>query len=372
MSKRDIILTAVILFCLALLGNVYGQEIPDNFRGTIRSLDTGNLSLEQRFGWAQKEFKKAKKGEFYLTGYQFIGRDKIHVGGDWEVDKPFKVTVKGEKIKVRMRSIRTEHGESLESEGGSAPAALIFLHKVTRSGTEILDLHILDLDRMYEFSETPMFWLGKVDNGESLTFLENELDKDGENRKIQDSFVFAIYLHDHPEVCDKLFTIARGNYSTSVRKNAIFWMGNFKDEKSFSYLKKILKEEENAQLKEQVVFALQLNDTEKAIKELIHIAKNNESKKVRKSAVFWLGQKASKECVKALKDMVETPDEDAGVKESAVFAISQLPKNEAVPMLIDIAKTNTNPKVRKQAIFWLGQTGDDEALKFFEDILLKK
>jgi len=69
---------------------------------------------------------------------------------------------------------------------------------------------------------------------------------------------------------------------------------------------------------------------------------------------------------------VEGQDEDVGVKESAVFAIGQLPKDEAVPMLIDIAKTNKNPKVRKQAIFWLGQTGDAEALKFFEDILLKK
>jgi len=85
-----------------------------------------------------------------------------------------------------------------------------------------------------------------------------------------------------------------------------------------------------------------------------------------------LGQKASKESVKALKDMVEAPDEDSDIKESAVFAIGQLPIDKAVPMLIDIAKTNTNPKVRKQAIFWLGQTGDSEALKFFEDILLKK
>jgi HEAT repeat protein len=370
MSKRDITLTVAILFCLACVGSVYGQEIPDNFRGTIRSLDTGNLTLGKRFEWAQKEFKKSKKGEFYFTGYQFISRDKINMGGDWEADEPFKVSVKGEKIKVRVRSIRTEHEESLENERGSAPAGLVFLHKVTKSGNEILDLHILDLDRMYEFAETPMFWLGNVDNEESLAFLEDELDEG--NKRIQDSFVFAIYIHDHPKVCDKLYGIARGMYNTSVRKNAIFWIGNFKDEKSFNYLKTILNEEESAQLKEQVVFALQLNDTEKAIKELIHIAKNDESKKVRKSAVFWLGQKASKECVKTLKEVVEGQDEDVGVKESAVFAIGQLPKDEAVPMLIDIAKTNKNPKVRKQAIFWLGQTGDAEALKFFEDILLKK
>jgi len=370
MSKINITMAVVTLFCLACVGSVYGQDIPDNFEGTIRSLDKGNLSLGKRLEWAQKEFKKLKKGEFYFTGYQFISRDKIHMGGDWDADEPIKVTVKGEKIKVRMRSIRTECEESYESERGSTPAGLVFLHKVSKSGSEIKDMHFLDLDRMYEFAETQMFWLGNVDNSESLAFLEDTL-ADG-NKRIQDSFVFAIYIHDHPKACDKLYGIARGKYSTNVRKNAIFWIGNFKDEKSFNYLKTILNKEESAQLKEQVVFALQLNDTEKAIKELIHIAKNDESKKVRKSAVFWLGQKASKECVNALKDVVEGPDEDSGVKESAVFAIGQLPKDEAVPMLIDIAKTNKNPKVRKQAIFWLGQTGDDEVLKFFEDILLKK
>ena len=33
---------------------------------------------------------------------------------------------------------------------------------------------------------------------------------------------------------------------------------------------------------------------------------------------------------------------------------------------------NKNPKVQKQAIFWLGQKDDEAALKFFEEILLKK
>jgi hypothetical protein len=41
-------------------------------------------------------------------------------------------------------------------------------------------------------------------------------------------------------------------------------------------------------------------------------------------------------------------------------------------MLIDLAKANKNPAIRKKAIFWLGQSGDPAALKFFEDILLKK
>ena len=47
------------------------------------------------------------------------------------------------------------------------------------------------------------------------------------------------------------------------------------------------------------------------------------------------------------------------------------PKNESVPLLINIAKTHPNAVVRKQAIFWLGQTGDERAVEFFKELLLK-
>ena len=39
--------------------------------------------------------------------------------------------------------------------------------------------------------------------------------------------------------------------------------------------------------------------------------------------------------------------------------------------LIDVAKNNKNSAVRQQAMFWLGQTNDPRAIKFFEDVLLK-
>jgi HEAT repeat protein len=55
----------------------------------------------------------------------------------------------------------------------------------------------------------------------------------------------------------------------------------------------------------------------------------------------------------------------------AVFALSQLPKEEGVPKLIQVAKTNRNPEVRKQAMFWLGQSGDSRALTFFQEVLAR-
>ena len=62
-------------------------------------------------------------------------------------------------------------------------------------------------------------------------------------------------------------------------------------------------------------------------------------------------------------------DPDTDVKKKAVFALSQMPKDEGVPKLIEVAKTNHNREVRKQAMFWLGQSNDPRALEFFEQVL---
>ena len=62
-------------------------------------------------------------------------------------------------------------------------------------------------------------------------------------------------------------------------------------------------------------------------------------------------------------------DPDTEVKKRAVFALSQLPKDDGVPKLIDVARKNRNPEVRRQAMFWLGQSNDPRALAFFEDVL---
>jgi len=64
-------------------------------------------------------------------------------------------------------------------------------------------------------------------------------------------------------------------------------------------------------------------------------------------------------------------DPDTEVKKRAVFALSQMPKDEGVPRLMEIARSHRNLEVRRQAMFWLGQSNDPRALAFFEEILKK-
>jgi HEAT repeat protein len=62
-------------------------------------------------------------------------------------------------------------------------------------------------------------------------------------------------------------------------------------------------------------------------------------------------------------------DSDLEIRKHAVFALSQGPAEEVVPMLIRIARTNRQPELRKQALFWLGQSEDPRAISLFEEIL---
>ena len=54
---------------------------------------------------------------------------------------------------------------------------------------------------------------------------------------------------------------------------------------------------------------------------------------------------------------------DIEVQEQAVFALSELPENQGVEPLIKLAKTHPDPRVRKKAVFWLGESHDPRALE---------
>jgi len=118
------------------------------------------------------------------------------------------------------------------------------------------------------------------------------------------------------------------------------------------------------------VVALAMHDGAPATRSLVAIARDHAVSKLRSDALFWLGQRAGNEAAATIAEAIDR-DPDTDVKRRAVFALSQLPKDDGVPKLIDVARNNRNAAVRKQAMFWLGQSNDPRALKFFEEVLLK-
>jgi hypothetical protein len=89
----------------------------------------------------------------------------------------------------------------------------------------------------------------------------------------------------------------------------------------------------------------------------------------RRTAVFWLSQAAGDAAALALDSLVVDERGDREVRKQAVFALSQRSGNEGVPALIRIARSNTDPELRRTALFWLGQSNDSRAIDLFEEIL---
>jgi hypothetical protein len=106
---------------------------------------------------------------------------------------------------------------------------------------------------------------------------------------------------------------------------------------------------------------------------LLRLARDEERpRETRKQAVFWLGQAAGEAATDGLDSLSRDSSVDREVQKQVVFALSQRPRDEGIPILIRVARNHRDPEVRKQAVFWLGQSNDPRAIALFEELLTKR
>lgn len=109
--------------------------------------------------------------------------------------------------------------------------------------------------------------------------------------------------------------------------------------------------------------------------QLLAIARDTDtrSRSTRQDALFWLSRFASGALAGHPNDPFveghEGTSDDEDLKLHAVFVLSQLPRGEGIPQLLSVARSNASWRVRSQALFWLGQSGDQRALELFEAVL---
>jgi hypothetical protein len=211
-------------------------------------------------------------------------------------------------------------------------------------------------------------WLTGVTSGQSIAYLER-LAKTNSRRLAEDA-ISAIGLHADPLADQTLERFVAAQQSESMREHAAFWLGSQRGRAGYEFILNLLRTDTDPKFRENAIFVVSESDQADAIPEIIRIAKTDRDSSVRGQALFWLAQTASRQAEVAITDAMER-DPDAEVKRKAVFALSQLPTEQGVPLLIKYARA-TNPVVRKEAIFWLGQSEDSRALDFLEKFLLEK
>jgi HEAT repeat protein len=221
----------------------------------------------------------------------------------------------------------------------------------------------------------PVVWIADVKPDDSIAWLSSlvtSASDSGEPReRVAKTSIAAIALHNVPAADRALESFVATSRPEWLRGDTAFWLGSARGDAGTRVLTRMIASDPSDHVRDKVTFGLSVSKTPSALTTLINTARNDQSRKVRGQALFWLAQRAGKEALATISGAIDD-DPDVEVKKKAVFALSQMPKDEGVPKLIEVARSNRSPEVRKQAMFWLGQSNDPRAVRFFEEILLKK
>jgi hypothetical protein len=275
------------------------------------------------------------------------------------------------RLEEKQEGVRstTEGRKSVKLEG---PAEIVVLYRIAQKQLE--KIRVFSSDCELDFGGLPLVWLSEVKPVDSLRWLgsvasDAALDN-REGRRRADGAVMAIAHHQGSEADRLLEVLAVASRPLELRKQVAFWMGTVRGRTGYESLRRLVREDTNEKFREHIVFALTQSQEPEAILTLIQTAREDANARVRGQALFWLAQKAGRRAAEAIAAAIDQ-DPETQVKKKAVFALHQLPKDEGIPLLIQVARNNKNPIVRKEAMFWLGQSNDGRALAFFEEILSK-
>lgn len=104
---------------------------------------------------------------------------------------------------------------------------------------------------------------------------------------------------------------------------------------------------------------------------LVNVAETEPVPAVRKKAIYLLGSIIGKLVLASPRNVKQVADIRTDLPGRDLESVSRLPNDEAIPLLIGIATSHPEPEVRYEAILHLARSGDDRALKYFKEFVLR-
>ncbi len=354
-------LILILLTCILL-------QARDQSGSIIKSYpDKEVKSLEAGWEWAISEGQAQE--ESYWIGYSFNRMmAKNSFIGCYHDDESGSSLLENIKAGFQAEDKNLSDGyrhTSIGDSGGKVLKSIAVLFYMKEA--DIKEISVNNLTLPFDLKSLPLFWMGAVETEQSLDKLTN-LFKNLNKEDTREDCIVAIGLHQH----DKAFAFLKGvihdEKNPDLRESAVFWLAESGFEGTYEELEWVIENDPSLDVREHAVFGFYLLRNDRGTEMLIKLARNGSEMAIRKKAIFWLGQVASKKALETLESTVFDEDETE-LQSQAVFALSQLGDSKGLPSLIKAAKNHPNPKIRKKAIFWLGQMDDDRALDVLEEII---
>jgi len=156
----------------------------------------------------------------------------------------------------------------------------------------------------------PVVWLENVAPADSVAWLttlaRTAVDTIDRENHVARPAIAALALHTAPAVVGSLVALARDNQRSSVRSQALFWLGQRAGQEAAATITNAIANDPDTEVKRRAVFALSQLPKDQGIPLLINVARSNRNTEVRKQAMFWLGQSNDPRAVTFFEEILKT------------------------------------------------------------------
>ena len=256
---------------------------------------------------------------------------------------------------------------------GLRKKAVFLVSQLRTPETESILLDIVRNDPAPEIRKTAVFWLGQVHSDRAAGALE-ELLRTSTNDELRKTAVQALMQQNSPRGTAAVRAIAEDERaSQGIREQAVFWLGQAPRGDNATFLRGLFDRlagktgDANDGVRQKILFSLSQMKGEGNEKWLMQVATDaKQSVPVRKQAIFAAGQLgiAAPELIALYPRLTERE-----LKKQLIWVLAEQRSPAAIDRLMEIAKRDADPEMRKQAIFWLGQSDDARVKQFLIDII---
>src|SRR5262249_33367681 len=153
--------------------------------------------------------------------------------------------------------------------------------------------------------------------------------------------------------------------SFDVRNQAVFWLSQVPGDETIDALKRVLDGAGGDELAKQALFAVSQHHSARA-RELLKTTAGDKNASIEvRKQAMFWGGQSGMSADDL--DAIYRVTTERELREHLIFVMSQ---SRAVDSLINIARSDPDVEMRKKALFWLGQSRDPRAEQLLLEILL--
>ena len=244
-------------------------------------------------------------------------------------------------------------------------AVFLISQKMSDNTVDILlDLAHRNPDPDSEIREQAVFWLHQVNTPEALDALESILEE-SDDEELQERAIFAISQRSRDERATEILQsyAMRRDVSNHLRERAIFWIGQSSAAGGAEFLIDLYPRLEDDELKERTIFGIAQAGGDRSRRWLLDRARDSSEHTDVRKNALFWAGQSGGIDAAELRGLYSTLD-DVEMKEQVIFVASQRNEPEVVDFLMDLVREEQDKELRERALFWLGQSKDPRVADF--------